>query len=58
MSRGGMKYFEIDRKSVEEKVIVEITDGHDSHVLMRMDLVESILRRRAVGIGLREVQIV
>lgn len=58
MSRGGMTYFEIDRKSVEEKVIVEITDGHDSHVLMRMDLVESILRRQAVGIGLREVLIV
>lgn len=50
--------FVVDKKSVEEKVMAEITDGHSSHVIMRMDLVESILRRGAVGIGLREIQII
>ena len=48
-------YFAINKKNVEEKVIVEMTNGHNSHVVMRMDLLESILRREAVGIGLKEV---
>ena len=51
-------YITVDKKSVEEKVLVEISDGHHSHVIMRMDLVESILRRQTVGIGLQEIQIV
>ena len=54
----GKPYFGVDKKSIEEKAVVEITDGHNSHVIMRMDLVESILRRQAVGIGLREIQII
>lgn len=48
-------YFAINKKNVEEKVIVEMTNGHNSHFVMRMDLLESILRREAVGIGLKEV---
>lgn len=50
-------YYE-EEPFVEEKVIVEITDGHSSYVIMRMDLVEGILRRQTERIGLREVQIV
>ena len=47
----------VNKESVKEKIILEITDGNHSYVIMRMDLVESILRRQATGIGLREVQI-
>lgn len=56
ISKGGKAYFEVDKKSIEEKVIAEITDGHNSRVIMRMDLVESILRRNTVGFGLQEIQ--
>lgn len=58
VDKGGKPYFVVDKKSIEEKPIVEITDGHNSHVIMRMDLVESILRRQAIGIGLQEIQII
>ncbi|MCM1233944.1 MAG: hypothetical protein NC489_27880 [Ruminococcus flavefaciens] len=49
-------YFEVDKKSIGKKALVRIIDGHHEHVIMRMDLVESILRRKTVGIGLREIQ--
>ena len=58
VDKGGKPYFAVDKKSVEEKAVAEITDGHNSHVIMRMDLIESILRRQAVGIGLREIQMI
>ena len=35
--------------------ILEVTDGWQYKVIMRMDMVESILRRDALGIGLEEV---
>lgn len=58
IDKKGKPYFEVDKKNVEEKVIMEITDGYHSHVIMRMDLVESILRRQTIGIGLQEIQLV
>lgn len=50
-----VRHIWVEGKAVGERAIVEISDGHHSHVIMRMDLVESILRREAIGIGLREV---
>ena len=47
----------VQKEDIKEKIIVEIANGNTSNVIMRMDLVESILRRRAVGIGLRKVDI-
>ncbi len=55
MNKGGETYFEIEQKSIEGKAILEITDGYGFHVIMRMDLLESILRRQAIGIGLKEI---
>lgn len=52
-----VRHILVEGKAADERTIVEIEDGHNSHVIMRMDLVESILRRGAIGIGLREVQI-
>lgn len=49
---------EVERKSVEGKAITEVTDGYFFRVIMRMDLVESILRRQTVGIGLQELQMI
>lgn len=48
----------VKKESIEEKVIVEIEDTDGLHVIMRLDLVESILRRGAVGIGLKEVSVI
>lgn len=56
--KGNGKSFIINKESAGEKSILEITDGNRSYVIMRMDLVESILRRQAIGIGLWEVHIV
>lgn len=53
-----VRHILVERKVVGERVIVEISDGHHSHVIMRMDLVESILRRSAIGIGLREIDMI
>ena len=55
---GGEWRAEVERKSVEVKAIAEITDGYYFRVIMRMDLVESILRRQTVGIGLQELQMI
>lgn len=56
--KAGKPCIEVEKKNVEGRVIAEITDGYYSHVIMRMDLVESILRRQSVGIGLREIQMI
>lgn len=36
---------------------MEAADRDRLHIVMRMDLVESILRRGAVGIGLKEIKV-
>lgn len=56
-NKKNVRHILVEGKAAGERTIVEIEDGHNSHVIMRMDLVESILRRGAIGIGLREVQI-
>lgn len=53
-----IRHILVDRKEVGDRIIVEISDGHYSHVIIRMDLAESILRREAIGIGLREIDMI
>lgn len=47
----------VEKRVVNGKAIEEIVDEGGTSVIMRMDLVESILRRGAVGIGLQEVHV-
>lgn len=46
------------REELESHVMMRTAVGDKTCVIMRMDLIESILRRGAVGIGIEEVQIV
>lgn len=52
----GIRHILVEQEEIKEKAIVEISNGTSFHVIMRMDLVESILRREAIGIGLRKIQ--
>ncbi len=47
----------MEQEKAGDKVVMEIVDGDKLHIVMRMDLVESILRRNAVGIGLKEIDV-
>lgn len=47
----------IDREKIEEYVITEIICNGKKYFIVRMDLAESILRRGAVGIGLKEITV-
>ncbi len=51
------RHISIQKEDIKEKVILEIVKGFRFKVIMRMDLVESVLRREAVGIGLRKIDI-
>lgn len=47
-----------NKQFVENKVIMKTEKDGKTAIIMRMDLVESILRRETIGIGLKEVQLV
>lgn len=47
----------IDREKIEGYVITEIICNGKKYFIVRMDLAESILRRGAVGIGLKEITV-
>ena len=47
----------LGREQTDGRGIAEIQDGDNIRIIMRMDLVESILRRKTVGIGLEEIVI-
>lgn len=53
-----LKKIFVDEGRLGNRVIAETADGDKACVIMRMDLVESILRRGAVGIGIKEVEVV
>lgn len=48
----------INKKHDEERAIMKTENDGKTEIIMRMDLVESILRRETIGIGLKEVQLV
>lgn len=47
-----------EKEKIKGREALEIRNGDNSYVIMRMDLAESILRRGAVGIGLKEVSVI
>lgn len=47
----------IDREELGEHVAVEIVNDGKTYIIMRMDLIESILRRGTIGIGLKEIKV-
>lgn len=48
----------IESEKLEDKVIIEIYNMNKFHTIMRIDLLESILRRGAIGISVKEIHIV
>ncbi len=56
--RGSGKGIFMEREKAGEKAVMEMVEGDKSYIVMRMDLVESILRRGAIGIGLREIDVI
>ena len=52
-----IRHIYVQGQDIKERVIFEIVNRNTSNVVMRMDLVESILRRGAIGIGLRKIDI-
>ena len=48
----------LGRKKIMEEVIAEVVYKGKTGIVIRMDLVESILRRGAIGIGLEEIHII
>lgn len=47
-----------NKQLVEKNVIMKTEKDGKTAIIMRMDLVESILRRETIGIGLKEVQLI
>lgn len=54
---GGTDIF-MEREKLSGKVILETKGMDRTYVMVRMDVLESMLRRGAAGIGLREIHIV
>lgn len=46
----------LEKKELERHVVLEVNTSFETLVFMRMDLVESILRRGVVGIGVEEIE--
>lgn len=52
-----LKYIEIEESAVEKKAIFKIKGVEKSYILARLDVVESLLRRGAKGLMVREVDV-
>lgn len=52
-----MDHFELDGEKIKDKTIFQIEHNEEIYVIAHLELVESLLRREALGIGLREVDI-
>ena len=50
-----LKYIEIDGKKTKHKAIFQLESNGKIYTIAKVDLIESLLRRKAVGIGLKEV---
>ena len=47
----------VEGNIISDQVLIELTDQEKYYLTVRMDLLESILRRGAVGLGIKEIQI-
>ena len=55
--RGKFKTIVLERKKIADKAIIRIDDSNSIYIIIRFDLAESILSRKARGIRLDEVLI-
>lgn len=56
--RSVLYHGEIEGNKVRDRVLFRVLEVNSNCVMIRLDLVESLLRRGMIGIGLREVDIV
>ncbi|MCL2865842.1 MAG: hypothetical protein FWE25_09915 [Lachnospiraceae bacterium] len=52
------KQIEIDGSQLGKQYLFQVTGGHQKYILIYYELVESLLRRKAVGMGLTEANVV
>ena len=50
-----LEYIEIDGKKVKHKAIFQLENNGKIYVLVHLDLIESLLRRKAIGVDLKVV---
>lgn len=48
----------VEKELLGDRAVVKMDDIDKTYIIMRMDIVESILRRGTVGVGLKEITIV
>lgn len=48
----------VEKEGIKDYTVFRIVKTEKTYVVMRMDLVESILRRGAIGIGIKEIQVI
>lgn len=51
-------HIRVRKEDLKEKIFITVKNNENYYAIMRMDLVESILRRETIGIGLREIDII
>lgn len=52
-----IKRLVLNKNSIKEKTIFRLGEIRTNYIIVRLDLIESILRRKAKGIGLKEAEI-
>lgn len=54
LDRSVIHYAQVDGTKIKERTIVQIGNVNRTHILIRLDLAESLLRRNFIGMGLVE----
>lgn len=49
---------QIEKEKVNGQVLIRVLQMNQTNILIRLDLIESILRRGAIGIGLEETEMI
>lgn len=57
MDHSELKMIELDEKRIEDKAIFRLAGVKKWYVIARLDLLESLLRRGAVGLSIQEVSV-
>lgn len=48
----------VEKENIKDCTVFQVVKTEKTYIVMRMDLVESILRRGAIGIGIKEIQVI
>jgi len=48
----------VEKENIKDCTVFQVVKTERTYIVMRMDLVESILRRDAIGIGIKEIQVI